>query len=223
MMESSQITTELVQAFETGGFDNVQALVQEGLDKGGDPDALLNEGMIPGIRAVGNQFRRGEVYLPEMMMAADAFQGGMEILQPIMASAGTESEAAGTIVMATVKGDIHALGKNIVITMLKIEGFDVIDAGVDVPASKIVDEAENGNADIIALSALMTTTMPQQKEVIEHLKARGSRDDYYVMVGGGPTAANWAEKIGADAYGETAADAVSMALAYMEERKGVPA
>jgi corrinoid protein of di/trimethylamine methyltransferase len=221
MTESSQITEELVDAFETASFEEVQALVQQGLDQGADPGFLVNDGMIPGIRAVGDQFRRGEVYLPEMMMAADAFQEAMDILQPIIATAGTQRETPGTIVIATVKGDIHALGKNIVVTMLKTEGFNVIDAGVDIPASKIIDEAEKWNAEVIALSALMTTTMPQQKEVIEHLKARGTREQYYVMVGGGPTDANWAEKIGADGYGETAADAVAMALAHMEQRRGV--
>jgi methanogenic corrinoid protein MtbC1 len=158
-----------------------------------------------------------------MMMAADAFQEGMEILQPIITASGTQSEATGTVVMGTVKGDIHALGKNIAVTMLKTEGFDVVDLGVDVRASQFVDEAEKHRADIIALSALMTTTMPQQREVIEHLEARGTRDQYYVMVGGGPTDAKWAERIEADAYGETAADAVSLALAYMEQRKGASA
>jgi corrinoid protein of di/trimethylamine methyltransferase len=223
MAESHDITAELIEAFETACFYEVEALVQRGLEEGADAAPLVNDGLIPGIRAVGEQFRRGEVYLPEMMMAADAFQEGMDILQPIIARAGTERETAGTVVVATVKGDIHALGKNIVVTMLKTEGFNVIDAGVDIPASKIIDEAEKWNAEIIALSALMTTTMPQQREVIEHLKARGTRDDYCVMVGGGPTDANWAETIGADGYGETAADAVAMALAHMEQRRGVTA
>jgi len=145
MAESHQITAELIDAFETACFHEVEALVQKGLDERADPTSLVNDGMVPGIRAVGEQFRRGEVYLPEMMMAADAFQEGMDILQPIIARAGTEREAAGTVVVATVKGDIHALGKNIVVTMLKTEGFNVIDAGVDIPASKIIDEAEKWN------------------------------------------------------------------------------
>lgn len=211
---------DIVQSFENGDFEQVLAQVQQSLDGGIDPEEILNEGMISGIRAVGDQFRSGRSFLPDMILAADAFQEGMEILQPVMSQTGTEREATGTIVIGTVKGDIHELGKNIVITMLNTEGFNVVDVGIDVPASKFVDEAEKNNADIIALSALMTTTMPQQKEVIEHLEARGSRNQYYVMVGGGATDQNWADKINADAYGETAVDAVSLALAYMAENKG---
>jgi corrinoid protein of di/trimethylamine methyltransferase len=211
---------DIEQSFKSGDFDQVHSLVQQSLEKGIPPEDILNKGMISGIRAVGEQFRRGESFLPDMILAADAFQAGMDILRPVMAQAGTEREATGTIVIGTVKGDIHELGKNIVITMLNTEGFNVVDLGIDVPASKFVDEAEKNNADIIALSALMTTTMPQQREVIEHLKARGSRDNYYVMVGGGATDNNWADKIEADAYGETAVDAVAMALAYIKESKG---
>ena len=220
MSEKKKITTEIVQSFETASYDQVLTLVQEGLDQGIDPEDILSEGMIIGIREVGDQFRRGESFLPDMIMAADAFQGGMEILQPAMALAGAERKPVGTIVIGTVKGDIHELGKNIMINMLVPEGFNIIDLGVDVPASKFVDEAEKNKADIIAISALMTTTMPQQREVIEHLEARGSRNHYYVMVGGGATDKNWADKIEADAYGETAVDAVSLALAYMEESTG---
>jgi trimethylamine corrinoid protein len=114
-------------------------------------------------------------------------------------------------------GDMHSLGKNIVATMLQATGFEVIDLGIDVSAVKFVEEAEKAKADLIALSALMTTTMPQQGDVIEYLEARGNRGQYYVMVGGGPTNADWAEKIGADGYAQTAADAVDLALTYMEE------
>ncbi len=220
MSEKKKVTTEIVQSFETASYDQVLPLVQEGLNQEIDPEDILNEGMIIGIRAVGDQFRRGENFLPDMIMAADAFQEGMEILQPAMALAGAEREPTGTIVIGTVKGDIHELGKNIMINMLMTEGFNIIDLGVDVPASKFVDEAEKNKADIIAISALMTTTMPQQKEVIEHLEARGSRKKYYVMVGGGATDKSWADKIKADAYGETAVDAVSLALTYMEESTG---
>ena len=213
-------TTEIVNLFETGIYDQIQQMVQDGLDSGISPQEILNDGMITGIRLVGDQFRRGESFLPEMVMAADAFQEGMEILQPAMDQVGAERETIGTIVIGTVKGDIHELGKNIVINMLRTEGFEVVDLGIDVPASRFVDEAEKHKADIIALSALMTTTMPQQREVIEHLIARGSRNKYYVMVGGGATDQNWADKIEADAYGETVVEAVSKAVAYMKENKG---
>jgi corrinoid protein of di/trimethylamine methyltransferase len=213
-------TVDIVKSFKSGDFDQVRTLVLKSLEGDIDPEEILNEGMISGIRAVGEQFRCGESFLPDMILAADAFQEGMDILRPVMAQTGAERDVTGTIVIGTVKGDIHELGKNIVITMLNTEGFNVIDVGIDVPASKFIDEAEKNNADIIALSALMTTTMPQQREVIEHLEARGSRKKYYVMVGGGATDQNWADKINADAYGETAVDAVSLALAYMAESKG---
>lgn len=220
MPDIAKIITEIARSFETGDFDQVQTMVQAGIDQGVSPDEILSDGMISGIRAVGDQFRRGESFLPEMIMAADAFQEGMDILEPVMDQAGTKRETTGTIIIGSVKGDIHALGKNIVANMLMIEGFSVVDVGVDVPASKFVDEAEKNKADIIALSAIMTTTMPQQREVIEHLEARGTRNQYYVMIGGGPTDKNWADKIEADAYGETAVEAVSLALAYMEESTG---
>lgn len=220
MMESKKINTEITQSFEEGRFEQVPILIRESLDNGGEPEDIMNGGLIIGIRAVGDQFRRGYSFLPDMMLAAEAFQEGMAILQPLMTKDGTEREPTGTVVIGTVKGDIHELGKNIVIIMLKTEGFRVIDVGVDVPASKFVDEAEKNNADIIALSALMTTTMPQQREVIEHLESRGSRVQYYVMIGGGATDENWAEEIEADAYGETAVDSVSLALSYMKEHKG---
>lgn len=210
---------EIQAAFVDGAFDRVQPLVQQGLEEGLDPGAILDDALIPGIREVGEQFRRYEVYLPEMMMAADAWQEGMDLVEPLLAAQGQRGEAKGKVVLGSVMGDVHSLGKNIVATMLQTAGFEVIDLGVDVPAVKFVEEAERVEADVIALSALMTTTMPQQKDVIEYLEARNSRDHYYVMVGGGPTNAEWAEQIGADGYGHTAADAVDLALAHMEGKR----
>ncbi len=205
---------EIVAGFTEGDFDCIPELVQKGLAAGVEPDILLNDGLVAGIREVGEQFRRGEVYLPEMMLAAEAWQGGMDLLQPFMARQ-SSSRAKGTVIIGTVKGDIHSLGKNIVITLLKTAGFEVIDLGVDVLASRFVAQAEEHHADIIAVCALMTTTMPQQRDVVEHLFAAGKREDYFVMVGGACTTPQWAAEIKADAYGETAADAVSLAEAYI--------
>jgi corrinoid protein of di/trimethylamine methyltransferase len=216
MAHKDDILQQIMEAFTEGEFDEIQPLVQQGLDAGLDPDGILDNGLIPGIREVGERFRRSEVYLPEMMMAADAWQEGMELLEPLISEQGGKAEPVGRVVLGAVKGDIHSLGKNIVATMLGTAGFEVLDLGVDVRASKFIDEAEGFKADIIALSALMTTTMPQQRDVVEHLLARGLRDKYYVMVGGGPTTAEWAQEIGADAFGETAADAVNLALAHVE-------
>lgn len=219
----NETVKKIVEAFKGADFDEVIGLTQQAVDEGLDPGSVLDHGLIVGIREVGEQFRRGEVYLPEMMMAADAWQEATDLLDPLLGGRKAARKLVGTVVIGTVKGDIHALGKNIVINMLQTEGFEVIDLGVDVPASRFVDEAKKHKADIIALSALMTTTMPQQKEVIEHLYARGDREAYYVMVGGGPTTAEWATEIKADVYGETAADAVALAVAYMGEQKGVRA
>lgn len=216
MTKGASISEQIRAAFVNGAFDEIQPLVQQGLDGRLDPDAILDDGLIPGIRDVGEQFRRYEVYLPEMMMAADAWQEGMDLLEPLLAAQGKRDKAKGKVILGSVMGDVHSLGKNIVATMLQTAGLEVIDLGIDVPAVKFVEEAEKAGADIVALSALMTTTMPQQRDVIEYLESRGSRAQYYVMVGGGPTNIEWAEQIGADGYGQTAADAVNLALTHME-------
>ncbi len=211
---------EIVTAFVQADFDRIPELVQQGLDVGAAPGSLLDDGLIAGIREVGEQFRRGDVYLPEMMLAAEAWQCGMDLIEPLVAGKAA-GPSKGRVVIGTVKGDIHSLGKNIVITLLKTAGFEVSDLGVDVPASTFVTEAAKRRADIIAVCALMTTTMPQQREVIEHLFASGKREDYYVMVGGASTNQEWATEIKADGYGATAADAVALAEAYMSrQRKG---
>jgi corrinoid protein of di/trimethylamine methyltransferase len=218
MTHGAKTLEQIRAAFVDGEYGEVQPLVQQGLDGGLDPEAVLDEGLIPGIREVGEQFRRYEVYLPEMMMAADAWQEGMDLLEPLLAAQGQRGGAKGRVILGSVMGDVHSLGKNIVATMLQAAGLKVIDLGIDVPAVRFVEEAEKTGADIVALSALMTTTMPQQRDVIEYLEARGSRARYFVMVGGGPTNAEWAGEIGADGYGQTAADAVNLALKYMEGR-----
>jgi trimethylamine corrinoid protein len=181
-----------------------------------DSGAILDDSLIPGIREVGEQFRRNEVSLPEMMMAADAWQEGMGLLEPLLAAQGQRGNTKGKVILGSVTGDVHSLGKNIVGMMLQTAGFEVVDLGIDVPAVRFVEEADKVQADAIALSALMTTTMPQQRDVIEYLETMGGRASYFVMVGGGPTNAEWAEQIGADGHGQTAADAVNLALAHME-------
>jgi corrinoid protein of di/trimethylamine methyltransferase len=203
----------IITAFTEADFDRVPGLVQEGLDEALPARVLLDDGLVAGIREVGEMFRRGEVFLPEMMLAAEAWQSGMDILEPLMEGQ-SRAEAKGRVVIGTVKGDIHSLGKNMVATLLQTAGFEVIDLGVDVSASRFVSAAIDARADIIALCALMTTTMPQQKEVIEHLAAAGRREDYFVMVGGASATQEWATQITADAYGETAADAVTLAEEY---------
>ena len=217
--KTSETLADIVAAFESAAFDRVPELVRTGLDAGLPARALLDNGLVAGIREVGEMFRRGEVFLPEMMLAAEAWQAGMDVLEPLLAGE-PKAEATGKVVIGTVKGDIHSLGKNIVATMLKTAGFEVTDLGIDVPASKFVSAAVDSNADIIAACALMTTTMPQQKEVIEHLVAAGRRSDFFVMVGGASTTKEWAAEIKADGYGETAADAVTLAEGYVNRAQG---
>jgi 5-methyltetrahydrofolate--homocysteine methyltransferase len=209
----------IIAAFAESEFDDVPRLVQEGLSEGLAPRALLDDGLVTGIREVGELFRRGEVFLPEMMLAAEAWQSGMDVLEPLVAGE-ARSEPKGRVVIGTVKGDIHSLGKNIVSTMLKTAGFEVIDLGTDVPASRFVTAALDSRANVIAVCALMTTTMPQQREVIEHVAAAGKRDELFVMVGGASTSESWAREIGADGHGETAADAVALAEAYVAGAEG---
>jgi corrinoid protein of di/trimethylamine methyltransferase len=213
-METNPALATIVTAFAEADFDRIPKLVQKGLDEGLPARVLLDDGLVAGIREVGEMFRRGEVFLPEMMLAAEAWQAGMDVLDPLLAGQ-PQVEAKGHVVIGTVKGDIHSLGKNIVSTMLKTAGFELTDLGVDVPASRFVTAAIDGRADIIAVCALMTTTMPQQKEVIEHLVAAGKRKDFFVMVGGASTTQAWADQIGADGHGETAADAVALAEAHV--------
>jgi trimethylamine corrinoid protein len=154
-----------------------------------------------------------------MMMAAEAWEEAMKTLEPKLLAAGAERKKIGSVVIGTVSGDIHSIGKNIVAAMLKMNGFEVFDLGIDVTASAFVIKAEAVSADIIAVSALMSTTIPQQKNIIEHLEARGVRNKYCFLVGGGSTSQEWADSIGADGYGRTAGDAASLALKAISQGK----
>ena len=212
--DAQRTIAAIIAAFTESDFDRVPELVQKGLEQGLAARTLLDDGLVTGIREVGELFRRGEVFLPEMMLAAEAWQSGMDVLVALIAD-DARSGPKGKVVIGTVKGDIHSLGKNIVSTMLKTAGFDVVDLGTDVPASRFVTAAVDSRAGIIAVCALMTTTMPQQREVIEHVAAAGRRDELFVMVGGAATSEAWAQEIGADGHGETAADAVALAEGFV--------
>jgi trimethylamine corrinoid protein len=165
---------------------------------------------IHAIRLVGDRFGQGEIFLPEMMLAAEAMQAFTKIAGPELDKAGGQSRKPGKIVLGTVKGDIHTLGKDIVATMLSASGFEVTDAGVDVAPMALIEKAELSGAQVIGLSALMTTSMPYQREVIELLTEMGSRDGYWIIVGGGPVTASYAQDIGADGWAPNAAAAVRL-------------
>ncbi len=218
-MSNESIYQRLGAAIITGDKVELSLAVEDALREGVAVSEIIERGMSPGMKEVGERFARYEIYLPEMMMAAEAWEQAMKILEPKLSAAEAERKKVGRVVIGTVKGDIHSVGKNIVAAMLKMSGFEVFDLGVDVVASAFVMKAEEVGADILAVSALMSTTTSQQKEIIEHLKVRGTRDKYCVLVGGGSTSQEWADSIGADGYGKTAGEAVSLALKAMSQGK----
>ena len=195
-------------ALQKGKRDDVTALVQAALEEGTAPATILTEGLIAGMSIIGAKFKRNEVYVPEVLIAARAMHGAMDVLKPKLIEAGVEP--IGKVVIGTVKGDLHDIGKNLVIMMLQGGGFDVIDAGIDVEAAKFVDVVKESGASLVGLSALLTTTMPQMKNVIDAFKEAGL-DSVKVMVGGAPVTQSYADEIGADGYAADAASGVDMA------------
>ena len=217
-MSDKPIFEQLKNAIIAGDKSSLEQGIGAALKEGVTPSDIIEKGMSPGMKEVGERFARYEIYLPEMMMAAEAWEGAMQVLEPKLLESGGERKKAGRVVIGTVKGDIHSIGKNIVGALLKMSGFEVFDLGVDVNASAFVTKAEEVGADIIAASALMSTTIPQQKSIIEHLEARGARGKYCVLVGGGSTSQEWADSIGADGYGRTAGDAATLALKAVAQK-----
>ena len=205
---------EVAELVEKGKAKLVGAAVQAALDEGDDPTAILNEGMINAMGVVGEKFKNGEIFVPEMLVAARAMKKGVEVLKPHLASG--SAGALGKVIIATVSGDLHDIGKNLVAMMIESAGFEVIDLGVDVPTSKIVEcYKENPDTKIIALSALLTTTMPALKETVEALNAEDFRGNIKIMVGGAPITQKFADEIGADGYSEDAASAAVLAKALV--------
>jgi corrinoid protein of di/trimethylamine methyltransferase len=211
----------LFAAVVAGDEELVKKIVQEGIEKNVDPLELIEKALIPGIREVGEKFERMELFLTGMMLSADAMKAGMSLLLPRIPK--DKIPKRGTVVVGTVKGDIHEIGKNVLSALLIANGFDVHDLGSDIPASAFVRKAEEVNADIIAASALMTTTLPSQKDILDYLKSTGKRDKYLVLVGGGPASAEWAEEIGADGYAETAVEGASLATKKLQEKSKMSA
>lgn len=189
----------------------VEKLAREALALGIDPLDAINKGFVEGVNFVGEQFGAGEMFLPDLVMAGEAMKMAVSVLEPEMKRRGSQRANLGTVVLGTVKGDIHEIGKTLVMTMLSASGFQVHDLGVDVPAEKFIAKVREVNADIVGLSALLTTTMPGQRLVIDALVAEGLRAKVKVMVGGAPVSHAWAREIGADGYGEDAMAAVALA------------
>ncbi len=210
------LLNEMSAALQKGKAKDVEKLVKQALDEGMGPEEILNEGLLSGMSIIGAKFKNNEVFVPEVLVAARAMNAGSAVLEPILAETGTKP--LGVAVLGTVKGDLHDIGKNLVNMMLKGAGFEVVDIGIDQGSEAFVDKAEEVNADIVAMSALLTTTMPNMKEVIDLLEERGLRDKYIVMVGGAPVNQNFAEQIGADIYSPDAASAADDAKAAILDK-----
>jgi len=208
---SQELIAAMRQSVVDGDPDRAAELAVQALAEGMDPLVAIEEGYVPGLRDVGEQFSCGEMYLPEMMLAARAMQKAVAVLEPEMAKTAQQRQVTGRVVIGTVKGDIHEIGKSLVAMMLSADGFEVHDLGVDVAPERFVAKAQEVGADIVAVSALLTTTMTGQRTVIDALADAGLRPGVKVLVGGAPVTRAWADQIGADGYGEDAVGAVKVA------------
>lgn len=208
-MANEEILQKLSEGVLEGDEDQVMEWTEKAIAAGIDPLVVINDGLTKGIKAVGVLFSAGKYYLPDLLLGAKAMDAGIKALEPLMA--GQNREFLGKVLMGTVQGDLHEIGKNIVIMMLKTAGFEVLDLGIDVPSKKFIDQARDFQPDIIGISALLTTTIGRQKEIIELLEEEGLRKKVKVMIGGAPINQNWADTIGADGYAEDATVAVDVA------------
>lgn len=206
---SQELFDAMRQCIIDGDPDLATELAQKAIDLGIDPVVALNEGFVPGVNYVGEQFGLGEMFLPELVVAGEAMKAAVATLEPEFTKRGTERVILGKVVIGTIEGDIHEIGKTLVATMLSASGFQVYDLGVDVPIMAFVEKAREVNADIVGISALLTTTMVRQKDVVEAIEDSGLKAK--VMVGGAPVTQSWAKEIGAAGYSEDAVGAVVVA------------
>ena len=206
------------QSIVDGAPDTSSSLAQQALAAGTAPIDAINNGYVPGMHDVGEQFARGQMFLPDMMASAEAMRAAMAVLDPELKKLGTERPRAGIVVLGTTKGDIHEIGKILVGTMLTAHGFQVHDLGVDVAGDKFAAQARELKADVVGVSPLLTTTMRNQKSVVEALEKEGLRSQVKVMVGGAPVTRRWAEEIGADGYAKDAMSAVTLAQELMQQK-----
>ena len=218
-MEKSEILEKLAAVVIDGTEEEAKALAQAAVAANIDPLEAIEQGLTKGMTIIGARFESGDAYLPELLMAAASFNAAMAVLKPVIDAQKKKVEKFGKVLIGTVKGDVHSIGKDIVASVLDTSGFDVVDMGVDNPSLNIIQEAEKIQADVIALSSVMTTTMPAQKEVIDTLKEMGIRQKYIVIIGGGPVNQEWADRIGADGYGRSAIEAVALAKDLIARKK----
>lgn len=199
---------ELISLVISGDVDKVKSTTQQMLDAGEDPMKIIDEGLVAGINVVGDRFKEGEMYVPEMMMSAQAMKAGVELAKEKVS--GVEMSTAGKVVIGTVAGDLHDIGKNLVAMMLESSGFDVVDLGVDVETDKFIASVKEHNPQIVGMSALLTTTMPAMKDVIAVLQEGDLRNGVKVIIGGAPVTNDYANEIGADGYAADAAIAIDL-------------
>ncbi len=208
---NDEIFKAMTQSIIDGDAEEARDLANKAIEQGIEPMEAINNGYIPGVDYIGEQFSSGEAFLPELVMAGDAMKAAVEILEAEMARKGTTRDVAGKVIVATVQGDIHDIGKTLVGIMLSIGGFEVLDMGTNVSFDRLLEKIREFQPDIIGLSALLTTTMVKQRDFIEALDDMGLRDTVKVMVGGAPVTRNWANEIGADGFSEDAVGAVALA------------
>ncbi|HIQ03928.1 MAG TPA: hypothetical protein EYH40_05890 [Desulfurococcales archaeon] len=219
MSEKDTLCKKLFNAIVDGDSDAAREAVEKLLNLGVDAYSIVKECMIPAMKLVGDKFAKLEIFLPEVMMAAEAFEKCMKLIEPKILAEKKSELVVGKVVIGTIQGDIHDLGKNIVALMLRAAGFEVYDLGRDVPVAEFVKKAKEVDADIIAISALLSTSLPYVKDVIKLLKELNLRDKYILMVGGGAVTREWAKEVGADGYGENADEAVKVALELIEKKR----
>ncbi len=207
----TELFEAMAQSIIDGDTEAAEKLARQAIDLGMDPLEAINQGFVVGVNHVGEQFSCGNAFLPELVMSGEAMKTAVSTLEPEMARRGTQRQVLGKVVLATVHGDIHDIGKTLVGTMLSAAGFEVFDLGVDVPIPTIIEKARDVEADIVAVSALLTTTMVRQRDVVEALEDVGLRPRVKIMVGGAPVTRQWVEEIGADGFSEDAIGAVQVA------------
>ena len=210
-MTKEELYRSIRKAIVDGDKPAARQLALEAVRLGLDLNEVIDKGYVPGIQEVGDLWEKGEYFLPELISSAECMKAAMDVLQPEMTKANVKSRSLGKVVIGTIEGDIHDIGKNLVASMLQANGFEVFDLGADVKLERFIEKAEAEQADIICLSALLTTTMLNQKRFIELLGTRGLSGKYKVLVGGAPATRKWAEDIGAQGYAENAAMAVKEA------------
>jgi 5-methyltetrahydrofolate--homocysteine methyltransferase len=213
MKPMNQHIEEIKTAVVDGKHMDIEARVQKAVEDGLDLNVLINDALIAAMDIIGEKFSKSQIFVPEMLVAAVTMKKGLDVIQPLLTAG--QSLSRGSILMGTVKGDLHDIGKNLVIMILRGSGFEVVDLGVDLSVESVVQKVEDLKPDILGLSALLTTTMPEMKRVIEALGAKGLRSQVKVMVGGAPIDAQFARDIGADGYGKDAAEAVQLARKFV--------